>query len=250
VKKVMVTCYDFSFSKILSAVEGLDYLLVGDSLGMVLYGDSGTQFVSTEEMCRHIQAVARGREAAVALKKPLIIGDMVAGSDSSVELALKTAEQMKRAGAEMIKLEGPKFDIVRALKKNAFSVCGHIGLTPQSIHDFKLQGKRPEEAARLMKEAEGLMEAGIDLLVLEMIPAGLAEAITARVSVPTIGIGAGPHVGGQVLVLYDLLGMNPDFRPKFLKTYEKLSERVSAAIRSYQQDVINLSFPSEENYYA
>lgn len=246
----MLTCYDFSFSKLLTDAGSLDYLLVGDSLGMVLYGDSGTQFVKESEICRHIQAVYRGREASSAGIKPKIIGDMVFGTYENVPDSLASAKKLQEAGADIVKLEGPKLAEVAALREAGFSVCAHIGLTPQTIHQFKLQGKSEDEAKRLQKEALDLQEAGAEMIVLEMLPASLAKSITENLRIPTVGIGAGPHCSGQVLVLYDLLGMNPDFRPKFLKTYEDLASRVKAAATNYASEVRNHDFPSKDYYYS
>lgn len=245
----MLTCYDFSFARVISDSESVDYLLVGDSLGMVLYGDEGTFHVKLEEMLRHIQAVKRGVESSSATQRPVILGDFVLGSYDSPEQALESARQMTAAGADILKLEGPVLEIVRALVSKGYRVCGHIGLTPQSIHEFKLQGKKPQDAERLIQEAVDLEAAGAEMIVLEMLPSGLAQRIQEVIKIPSIGIGSGPHCDGQVLVLYDLLGMNPDFRPKFLKTYDQAYERIQQAVKSYSTEVRESRYPDQGHFY-
>jgi len=242
-KLVMVTCYDATFAKICASVEGIDYVLVGDSLGMVIAGDTSTQNVSMDQMLYHIRAVARGLKNSRNLP---LIGDMPIHSYDNTEIAVTNAGKMIEAGCSMVKVEGPVLEVVSGLRAADIPVCGHIGLTPQSIQDYKLQGKTDSEAARLMKEAAELQQAGCGLLVLEMIPALLAEQITKSLLIPTIGIGAGPHCSGQVLVLYDLLGLNPDFAPKFLKKFSNGFDWVQAALKTYSSEVKSGEYPSVE----
>ena len=162
---------------------------------------------------------------------------------------MKNAKDLLHAGADRVKVEGPVLEVVEALVRAGISVCGHIGYTPQSIDQPKVQGRTDEAAARLINEAKDLVTSGIDLLVLELVPSELAKKITESVSVPTIGIGAGVNCSGQVLVLYDLLGFNPEFKPKFLKQYVDGYSWVSAALKSYSQDVKTQAFPSEQHSF-
>ena len=242
-KKVMVTCYDATFAKICADAITFDYLLVGDSLGTVISGESSTTHVGMAEMLHHCKAVAKGLQASKISEKPLLIGDMPIHSYATEEVALKNALLLKDAGCQMVKVEGPVYEIVAALVKKGIRVCGHIGLTPQSIRDYKVQGKTEAEAERLFQEAIHLEKSGCEILVLEMIPSGLAEKITKALKIPTIGIGAGPACDGQVLVLYDLLGLNPEFQPKFLKKYADGYDWVSKALKNYANDVRNLEYP-------
>lgn len=245
----MVTCYDACFARIIADTDSVDSILVGDSLGMVIQGHKSTLPVTMEHMVYHIQAVSRGVAHSKAPKKPLLIGDMPFGSYSNVLEARRNARELVQAGAQMVKVEGPVIDAVRGIREEGISVCGHLGLTPQSIQDYRLQGKTTEEAERIFDEALALEKAGAELLVLEMIPSGLAKAITEVVSIPTIGIGAGAHCSGQVLVLYDLLGLNPDFEPKFLKKFLKGYDLVLSAVRDYSKEVRSSQFPAEINSF-
>jgi 3-methyl-2-oxobutanoate hydroxymethyltransferase len=248
-KHTMITCYDATFAKIIADSNAIDSVLVGDSLGMVIQGHNSTLPVTTQDMIYHISAVAMGLAQSTSAKKPLLIGDMPANSYSTVTYAKRNAALMLNAGAQMVKVEGPVVEIVRALRDEGISVCGHIGLTPQSIHDFKLQGATSAESDRLWQEAKDLEAAGVELLVLEMIPAHLAKKITESIKIPTIGIGAGAHCSGQVLVLYDLLGLNAEFNPKFLKKFLDGYSLIRQAICEYSEEVRSGSYPSEQHSF-
>lgn len=248
-KIVMTTCYDATFAKICAKAQCLDYILVGDSMGMVVYGHESTTKVTLRQMEEHIQAVNRGLKKSLQEKLPTLIADLPAGTYETPEQAIDSAKRLINAGAEIVKLEGPVTEVASALDAEGLRVCGHIGLTPQSITEYKLQGRSSEDANRLFKEAKELETAGCEMLVLEMIPAPLAKEITEAIHIPTIGIGAGPHCDGQVLVLYDLLGMNLDFKPKFLKNFSKLEDVVSGALQEYANEVEASKYPADANSF-
>ncbi|MDC0741237.1 3-methyl-2-oxobutanoate hydroxymethyltransferase [Polyangium mundeleinium] len=245
----MVTAYDFTMARLLDE-GGADMLLVGDSLGMVVQGHPTTLPVTVEEICYHGRAVARGARRAH------VVGDMpfMSFQVSSMQ-ALENAGRMMKDGAfESVKLEGGEeiAEHVRRIVAAGIPVCGHIGLTPQSVHamgGFKVQGKGEENAARLVRDAQALDEAGAYAIVLEAIPPDLAEEITAAVSVPTIGIGAGAGCDGQVLVCYDMLGMYPDLRPRFAKRFSEVGEQIMAATRAYVDEVQARTFPGAEHSF-
>lgn len=248
-KITMLTCYDATFARLLDEA-GTDILLVGDSLGMVIQGQSTTLPVTLDEVIYHARAVVRGTRRAQ------VVGDMPFMSyQASLEEALRSAGRlMKEGGVEAIKLEGgaQHAELVRRLVGAGIPVMGHIGLTPQSFHQmggFKVQGREEKARQRLIEDAKILEEAGAYSIVLEGIPLEVAEEITETISVPTIGIGAGPHCDGQVLVIYDLLGMNEEFKPKFVKRYENLSLRIRNAVDEYIQDVRSGAFPSENESF-
>ena len=241
----MLTCYDASFARLLDESH-VDVLLVGDSLGMVIQGHDTTLPVTLDEMIYHCRAVARGAGRAH------VVGDMPFMSyQTSVEQALANAGRLvKEGGVHSVKLEGgaQHVELVAKLVACGIPVMGHIGLTPQSFHQlggFKIQGRENGAAQRLLADARALEEAGAYAIVLEGIPAEIAAEITAAVSIPTIGIGAGVGCDGQVLVLYDLLGMNDSFKPRFVRTYEKLATRIRTAVDAYVADVRDGAFPSE-----
>lgn len=243
----MLTAYDATFARLLDACD-VDILLVGDSLGMVIQGLENTLPVTVDEVIYHTRAVARGASRAQ------LVADMPFMSyQDSVEEGLRNAGRLiKEGGAEAVKLEGGlrHADLVQRLTEVGIPVMGHIGLTPQSIHamgGYKVQGKQEVQARRLVEDAEALEQAGIYSLVLEGVPQEVAHQITCTVSVPTIGIGAGPHCDGQVLVIYDLLGMDPDFCPKFLKKYENFGERIREAVGRYTDEVRRGIFPGPEH---
>lgn len=245
----MLTCYDAAFAKILSRSNALDYLLVGDSMGMVVYGEENTLGVSLRMMSEHILAVRKGVEASGAESPPQVIGDMVAGTYEEPNQALEAARIIRGSGADIVKIEGPKYDVAEALTKNGYRVCGHIGLTPQSIQAPKVQGREVQEAERLKVEALALQSAGCELLVIELVPAHLAKEITESLDIPTIGIGAGPDCSGQVLVLYDMLGLNPDFKPKFLKRFADGTSFVEGAAKAYADEVRKSEYPSKSHSF-
>lgn len=242
---VMVTCYDATFARLCAKAEGIDYLLVGDSVGMVVGGHDSTVPVTLDQMVYHTAAVKRGIGKVAGKKRPTIISDLPFGTYENEMMAIQSARRLVDGGAEIVKLEGPKDRVVRALVSEGFSVCAHIGLTPQTIHDFKVQGKSVEEAARLKSEARLLEEAGAMMLVLEMVPASLAKEISDEMTIPTIGIGAGVHCDGQVLVLYDILGLNSDFHPKFLKKFLEGENSVLSALENFSRDVKSQSYPTD-----
>jgi 3-methyl-2-oxobutanoate hydroxymethyltransferase len=245
----MITAYDFTMARLLDE-GGADVLLVGDSLGMVIQGHPTTLPVTVDEICYHGRAVARGARVAH------VVGDMPFMSfQVSAERALENAGKMiKEGGFESIKLEGGEevAPHVRRIVAAGIPVMGHVGLTPQSVHamgGFKVQGKDEEAAERVLAGARALEDAGAYAIVLEAIPPDLAAAVTAAVSVPTIGIGAGPSCDGQVLVCYDLLGMFPDLQPKFAKRFAQVGEQIVAATRAYVAEVQDHSFPGPEHTF-
>jgi len=244
-KIVMLTAYDYSTACLVDEAE-IPLILVGDSLGMVVLGYESTIPVTMEEMLHHTKAVVRGA------KKAMVIGDMPFMTyHVSVEDALRNAARfIQEAGAQAVKLEGgvTVVEKVKRIVDCGIPVMGHIGLTPQSIHQFggfKMQGKTPEAAANLLEDAKALEQAGAFAIVLETIPSTLARLITDKVSVPTIGIGAGPECDGQVQVINDILGSFADFVPKHAKQYVKLTEIISKAVTRYRDEVKSGSFPAE-----
>lgn len=248
-KLVMCTAYDATFASILDA-SGVDMLLVGDSLGMVIQGHDTTIPVTLEHMIYHTAAVARGA------KNAHIVGDMPFMSYKiSSEDALRAASRLMQEGqAHAVKLEGGKemAETVTRIVSAGIPVMGHIGLTPQSVHamgGFKVQGRDSDAARAIIEDALALEAAGCYSIVLEGIPAPLAQEITDLLSIPTIGIGAGVGCDGQVLVCYDLLGMNQDFKPKFLKQYENLYDRIHTATSEYVKEVRAGIFPGEEHSF-
>jgi 3-methyl-2-oxobutanoate hydroxymethyltransferase len=248
-KVAMVTAYDATMAKLLEA-GGADVLLVGDSLGMVVQGLPNTLPVTLDEVCYHGRAVAR---AAV---RAHVMGDMPFMSyQASPEQAVQAAGRMlKQGGFESVKLEGgAEFaEHVRRIVACGIPVMGHIGLTPQSVHamgGFRVQGRDAESAERLLADARALEQSGAFGLVLEGIPSDLATRITAAVSIPTVGIGAGPGCDGQVLVCYDFLGMYPDLRPRFVKRFAEVGEQIVEATRAYVAEVRGGAFPTEAHSF-
>jgi len=248
-KIAMLTAYDATIAHLLDE-GGADVLLVGDSLGMVVQGLPSTLAVTIEEMCYHGRAVVR------ATQRAHVVGDLPFMSyQTSPERALDAAGRMLKEGAfEAVKLEGgePMAEHVRRIVEVGIPVMGHVGLTPQSVHamgGFRVQGRTEDAAAGIIADARALDEAGVYAIVLEGIPAELAARITRTVSVPTIGIGAGPHCDGQVLVCYDFLGMYQDIRPKFVKRFAELGEAISAATRDYVTQVQGGAFPTAEHSF-
>jgi 3-methyl-2-oxobutanoate hydroxymethyltransferase len=248
-KIAMVTAYDATMAKLLEA-GGAEVLLVGDSLGMVVQGLANTLPVTLEEMCYHGRAVAR---AAV---RAHVMGDMPFMSyQASPEQAVQAAGRMlKEGGFESVKLEGGAdfAEHVRRIVACGIPVMGHIGLTPQSLHamgGFRVQGREAGAAERLLADARALEQAGAFAVVLEGIPSELGERITAAVSIPTVGIGAGPHCDGQVLVCYDFLGMYPDLRPRFVKRFAEVGDEIVKATRAYVSEVQGGAFPDETHSF-
>ncbi len=241
-KITMLTAYDYVMASILDEA-GTDILLVGDTMGMVVYGQKTTLRVTLEDSIRHTQAVARGAKSA------MVVGDLPFGTfQVSREEAIRNSIKLIQLGnAEAIKLEGgsERISAIEGILDAGIPVMGHLGLTPQSIHKFggfKVQGRSEETAKKLIEEARVLEEAGIFSLVLEAIPWEVAKNITEAVSIPTIGIGAGPHCSGQVLVTYDMLGYF-DFKAKFVKRYADLKKHILSAVQEYNREVREESFP-------
>ncbi len=246
---VMVTAYDATFAR-LADRAGADVLLVGDSLGMVIQGHDTTLPVTLDDIVYHCRAVARGAERAH------VVGDMPFMSyQASVEEGVRSAGRLlKEGGAHAVKLEGgvEVAEIVRRCVTFGIPVMGHVGLTPQSVHamgGYSVQGRDEESRRRVLDGARALEEAGCYALVLEGIPTELAQEVTASLAIPTIGIGAGPHCDGQVLVIYDLLGMDEDFKPKFVKRYDAMGERVREAVASFAREVRAGEFPAAEHSF-
>jgi 3-methyl-2-oxobutanoate hydroxymethyltransferase len=247
-KLVMLTAYDYGFARVVDA-NGVDLVLVGDSLGMVVQGRDSTLPVTVEQMAYHTAAVARG------LTRAMLITDLPFQSDATPERALQASIALLQAGAEMVKLEGAghKLEVIRFLAERDIPVCGHLGLTPQSVLKFggyKVQGRDETAAAKLRSDAQAVADAGASMLVLECVPSPLAAAITAASAVPTIGIGAGPDCDGQVLVLHDFLGIDTGHRkPKFVKDFLGEGGSIAGAIAAYAAAVRDGSFPDAEHSY-
>lgn len=247
-KITCLTAYDYTTAKLVDAA-GIHLTLVGDSLANTMLGHATTLSVTMEQMLHHTAAVARGVTSA------LIVADMPFMSyQVSSEHALENAGRfLKEAGADAVKIEGGAFraQTVAALVANGIPVLGHIGLTPQSVRQngYKVQGRQTSEAERLVSDAKALEEAGVFGIVIECVPAALGATITKSVGVPTIGIGAGPHCDGQILVSHDLLGLTDHATPKFVKRYANLGDRMVQAFKEYKADVEAGTFPAEEQCY-
>jgi len=244
----MLTCYDASFAKLLDAA-GVDTLLVGDSLGMVVQGLDSTLPVTLDEIAYHTRCVSRGVQAA------WLIADMPFGSyQQGPQQAFASAVQLMQAGAKMVKLEGGAWlaPTIAFLVERGIPVCAHLGLTPQSVHalgGYRIQGRSESEAERLIADARALGDAGAAMLVLELIPAALAGRVTAAVGMPTIGIGAGNEVSGQVLVLHDMLDIYPGRKPRFVRNFMQGQPNIAAALATYVAAVKDRSFPASEHGY-
>ena len=247
-KLVMLTAYDYSFARVVDA-NGVDLVLIGDSLGMVVQGRDSTLPVTVEHIAYHTAAVARG------LDRAMLVADLPFQSDATPERALQASITLLQAGAEMVKLEGAghKLEVIRFLAERDIPVCAHLGLTPQSVLKFggyKVQGRDEAAAARLLADARAVTDAGASMLVLECVPSSLAAAITAAIAIPTIGIGAGPDCDGQVLVLHDFLGIDTGHRkPKFVKDFLADGGSIAGAISAYAAAVRDGSFPDAEHSY-
>jgi 3-methyl-2-oxobutanoate hydroxymethyltransferase len=248
VKIAQLTCYDASFAALLDAA-GVDSLLVGDSLGNVIQGHETTLPVKLADMAYHTACVARGS------KRAFLITDMPFGTfQESPQQAFRNAAELMAAGAQMVKLEGgAEFaETVRFLTQRGVPVCGHLGLTPQSVHKFggyRVQGKGDEAEQKLIEDAIELESAGAELLVLEAIPASLGEQVTQRLRIPTIGIGAGPGCSGQVLVLHDMLDVFPGKKARFVRNFMKGASSIADAAERYVRAVRDGSFPAEEHSF-
>ena len=248
-KIACLTAYDASFAQLLEN-SGVDVVLVGDSLGMVIQGEETTLPVSVEDMLYHTQCVARG------LSNALLITDMPFLSFTSVEEAVSNAGLfMKQGGAHMVKLEGgvDQADTVAALNKNGIPVCAHLGLQPQYVHKiggYRVQGREESAADKMIADALVLQEAGADLMLLECVPETLAKKITEELDIPVIGIGAGSDCDGQILVLYDILDISFGLRPKFSKSFMSSANGIEAAIKQYVTEVKDGEFPTSEHVFS
>jgi len=247
----MITAYDYPSAKLVEEA-GAPIILVGDSLGMVVLGYDSTVPVTMEEMLHHVKAVVRGtRKAHVVADMPFM--SYQAGPQDAMRNA---GRLLKEGGAQSVKLEGGRHvaETVRALVQAGIPVMGHLGLTPQSVNQFggyKVQGKTPAAAVKLVNDAVSLEQAGAYAIVLETIPAQLAQVITEKTSIPTIGIGAGPHCDGQVQVFHDMLGLFTDFVPKHAKRYAQVGEAIKQAVSEYVAEVREGAFPTErESFFA
>lgn len=241
-----VTCYDSTFARLIENAP-IDVVLVGDSLGHVMQGLHSTIPVTVEDICYHTRAVAR------ALRTPHLVADMPFGTAGfSDATCFDAAVKLMQAGAEAVKIEGSSTEVLRQIAQlvhQGIPVMGHIGLTPQSVHalgGYRIQGKTAEKINELIQSAKSLEAAGCYAIVLELCAEEAGRKVTEAVQIPTIGIGSGPECDGQILVLQDMLGMNLAFQPKFLKHFEKLEERVVAALTSYNREVKESTFPASE----
>jgi len=248
-KLVCLTAYDYCFARILDQA-GIDLLLVGDSLGSVVQGHDSTLPVTVDDIIYHTRAVIRGRQRA------LVVSDMPFMTfQLGVDEAKRNAGRLiQEGGAESVKLEGgvTQAATIEALVKMGVPVMGHVGLTPQSVHQFggyRIQGRGEADARAILDDAMAVEQAGAFAVVLEGIPVQLAREITQRVSIPTVGIGAGMHCDGQILVVHDMLGLFDDFTPKFVKQYANLKDTIGGAVRSYMEEVRTEAFPAEEHTF-
>lgn len=246
-KFTVLTAYDATFAHAVSS-NGVEVILVGDSLGMVVQGKSSTVPVTVDEMMYHTEAVVRGNQGA------LIMADMPFNSYGNVDQALLNAGKLMQAGAHMVKLEGGAWlcETVTAMSRAGIPTCLHLGLTPQSVNKFggyKVQGRDEAAAQVMINDAIALVEAGADFILLECVPAELAKALTSAVDAPVIGIGAGADTDGQVLVIYDMLGLNPHKLAKFVKNYMAEANTWQNAIQSYVAEVKSGTFPSVEHSF-
>lgn len=245
-KIAMLTCYDASFAQLMDN-SGVDVLLVGDSLGMVVQGEASTLPVTLEQMVYHTRAVVRGTQ------KAFVLADLPFGSyQQSPAQAFASASALMAAGAHMVKLEGGAYmvDTVRFLVERGIPVCGHLGLTPQSVNQlggYKVQGRNEESAQQIVADAQALAGAGVGMIVLELLPSALAKTVTDSVHIPTIGIGAGVDCDGQVLVCYDMLGIYPGKKPRFVKNFLEDAADIPAAITAFVDAVRAKTYPGIEH---
>jgi 3-methyl-2-oxobutanoate hydroxymethyltransferase len=240
-----LTAYDASFSAVIDKV-GIDLMLVGDSLGMVIQGNASTLKVSMRDMVYHTRAVCAARS------RSFVIADLPFMTYPTPLIAAKNAAKLMQAGAQMVKLEGARVDCINFLVDQGIPVCGHLGLLPQSINQlggYRVQGKEPSDAEKIMAEARQLQQAGAGLLVLECVPAGLAEEISRELAIPVIGIGAGAACDGQVLVLYDMLDIGIGKRPRFSMNFMNGAVGVEDAIRAFHLAVKEGRFPADEHSF-
>ncbi len=244
----MVTCYDYTSAKIIDETD-IDLVLVGDSTAMVMHGHQTTIPATINMMISHVKAVHRG------LKNKFLIADMpFLAHRKDKKTVLESVDALMKAGANAVKIEGAtgQTDIISYIVESGVPVMGHLGLTPQSLNivgGWKIQGKTDTVAKKIQKEAKMLEDCGVFSLVLEMVPSTLAKIITKTIKIPTIGIGAGPHTSGQVLVFHDVLGMNPNFNPTFLRKYIDGFSIIKEALNNYTKDVKNRKFPNDKESF-
>jgi 3-methyl-2-oxobutanoate hydroxymethyltransferase len=241
-KIIMLTAYDSQMARILNET-GIDLILVGDSSGMVVQGHKDTKSVTMGDMIFHVKAVA-----SKATSTP-IIGDMPIHSCDTVQDCVENAKKFVRAGANGVKIEGKKTDAIKALIRKGIPVMGHVGMLPQMAETYHVTGKKPEEAREILQDALELDRLGVFSIVLECVPEGLAKTITNSVKVPTIGIGAGKHCDGQVLVINDLLGFDENFKPKYVKAFANLNKTIKEAVASFIEEVSAGKYPDDEHTY-
>jgi 3-methyl-2-oxobutanoate hydroxymethyltransferase len=245
----MITCYDATFAKLLDQTN-VDSVLVGDSANMVMHGQKTTLNISVEMMATHIEAVARG------LTQKLLVGDLPFLSyRKSLDANMMAIEVLMKAGAHSFKLEGAEgnLEFIKHVVHSGVPVMGHLGLTPQSVYTlggFKVQGRDKKAQDKILEDSLALQDAGCFSIVLECVPSSIAKIVADELHIPVIGIGAGPDVDGQVLVLQDLLGMNQGFKPTFLRQYMNGAELIQNAINHFHQDVVEKTFPSEKESYS
>jgi 3-methyl-2-oxobutanoate hydroxymethyltransferase len=241
-KIIMLTAYDYQMARILDEM-GIDLILVGDSLGMVIQGYNNTKSVTMADMIYHTKAVARGA------KNIPVIGDMPIHSYNTPEEALANAKKFIDAGAHGVKIEGNRSKVIKALIDAGIPVMGHVGMLPQIADVYRVKGKSLEEAEQIFRDAVDIDRFGVFSIVLECIPEGLAKRITGTVKAPTIGIGAGKYCDGQVLVINDMLGMDLSFKPKFVKRYAILNKIIKDAIAKFIEEVSTGKYPDDEHTY-
>lgn len=246
-KITVLTAYDASFAKLFDE-QGIDVILVGDSLGMVLQGHDDTLPVSVDDIAYHTASVRKG------INRTFLIADMPFMSYATKEQAFENGAKLMAAGANMVKLEGGEWLLptISGLVERGVPVCGHLGLTPQSVHlfgGFKVQGRQSEQAEKMLKDAVALAQSGIQLLVLECVPTSLATAIAKEIDVPVIGIGAGPGTDGQVLVMHDMFGISANYMPKFSKNYLAEHGDIRKAVQGFIDEVRDGTFPSAEHSF-
>lgn len=246
-KITMITCYDFTFAKLIDQTH-VDLILVGDSVSQVIHGYPNTLSATVPMMCLHTKAVARGTQKLIITDMPFL------STRKGLKHTMDCVHQIMKSGAGAIKIEGADghLELIKHIVDSGVPVMGHLGLTPQSIHQLggpKIQGRSSSQAEKLMTDALALENAGCFSIVLECVPAELGEKISKKLKIPTIGIGAGPDCNGQVLVLQDMLGMNSEFNPKFLKKYNEFAKETISSVNHYVLEVSENNFPSKEHCY-
>jgi 3-methyl-2-oxobutanoate hydroxymethyltransferase len=241
-KIIMLTAYDYQMARILDQSD-IDLILVGDSSGMVIQGYATTREVTMADMIFHVRAVARGAEDTP------VIGDMPINSSSTAEEGLRNAKLFIKSGAKGVKIEGNKPNVIKALIDEGIPVMGHVGMLPQAAEKYRVKGKDPGEARRIMQDAQDLDRMGVFSIVVECVPQSLAKRITEDTSAPTIGIGAGRYCDGQVLVINDMLGIDESFRPKYVKTFANLNRTIRDAVARFKEEVSSGEYPDEEHTY-